>query len=152
MKKLTIAVDFDGTCVNHVYPKVGEPVPLAVGTLQDLVKQGHRLILWTMRSNLREDGTNLLTDAVEWFEKHNIPLFGIQSNPEQASWTTSPKCYADVYFDDLSFGSPLLKISAWERPVFDWEKVRDAFNLDGNQGLSGLEGVSGKIRTFRRQF
>ena len=61
-----IAVDFDGTC-NHEYPKVGREIG-AAPVLHELVKRGCKLILWTMRSDDRTDGTTPLTDAVKWFE------------------------------------------------------------------------------------
>ena len=46
----TIAVDFDGTCVEHDYPEVGLDVEGAVETLKELQSRGHRIILYTMRS------------------------------------------------------------------------------------------------------
>ena len=48
-----IAVDFDGTCVEHDYPAVGLDVENAVETLRALNKAGHRLILFTMRSGAK---------------------------------------------------------------------------------------------------
>lgn len=123
----TIAVDFDGTCVNHVFPLVGAEAPHAVRTLRDLVQKGHKLILWTMRSG------DALRDAVQWFEERQIPLFGINSNPSQRSWTSSPKAYAQLYIDDAAFGAPLTHPSTdgvnWTRPCIDWLAVRRAFQL-----------------------
>lgn len=118
-----IAVDFDGTCVTHEYPKVGRDVG-ATPVLRDLVAKGHRLILWTMRSDGREDGSNPLSDAVKWFEERNLPLFGINSNPEQSSWTGSPKAYAQIYIDDAALGCPLLPGLPGERPFVDWRAIR----------------------------
>ena len=45
---MIIAIDFDGTCVTHEYPKIGKDIG-AVDTLRALVAKGHKLILWTMR-------------------------------------------------------------------------------------------------------
>lgn len=123
---MIIAVDFDGTCVTHEFPRVGREVG-AAPVLLDLVAAGHQIILWTMRSDGREDGTNPLSDAVAWFAGHGIPLFGIQRNPEQDAWTASPKCYAHLYIDDAAFGAPLLPgENAQERPFLDWSKVRES--------------------------
>lgn len=47
---MIIAVDFDGTCVKHRYPMVGEDVDGAVSVLKELVRKGHKIILYTMRS------------------------------------------------------------------------------------------------------
>ena len=118
----TIAVDFDGTCVHHKYPKVGEDVPHAVPVLQELVRRGAQLILWTMRSG------DTLDDAVEWFASRDIPLHGIQRNPTQDRWTSSPKAYAQLYIDDAAFGCPLLGDHP-RRMVVDWEAVAQHFGI-----------------------
>ena len=98
-----IAVDFDGTVVKHRYPDVGEDVPGAVDTLRDLVNNGHKLILNTMRSG------ETLQDAVDWFDVRRLPLYGINNNKRQSYWTASPKVWADVYIDDANACSPLIK-------------------------------------------
>ncbi len=133
-KPIVIAVDFDGTCVTHEFPNVGLDIG-AAPVLRSLVQAGHRLILNTMRSDRQwnkkqqtvpDKKTNLLNDAIEWFRKNNIPLHGIQINPAQLTWTTSPKCYANLYIDDSALGCPLKhqqEISI--RPFVDWEKVKE---------------------------
>ena len=120
-----ICVDFDGTVVDHRYPYVGDPVPLAVDWLQRWVELGAKLILFTMRSDGAE-GQELLRDAVEYFEKNNIQLFGINHNPDQDSWTSSPKAYARIYIDDAAFGCPLVHLPTFNRPCVDWKKVGPA--------------------------
>ena len=118
-----IAVDFDGTCVTHDYPEVGKDIG-AVPVLKELVKQKHKLILWTMRSGKELD------DAVEWFKTNNIPLYGIQTNPTQKTWTQSPKAYANLYIDDAAFGAPLVydeKLST--REFLDWTVVSEYFGI-----------------------
>ena len=44
---MVIAVDFDGTIVEHAYPEIGRPIPFAIDTLMQLQKDNHKLILWT---------------------------------------------------------------------------------------------------------
>lgn len=132
MKDSIIAVDFDGTCVTHEFPKVGRCIG-AERVLKRLVTDGNRLILNTMRSDGREQlnarngepllNPNPLTDAVEWFHERGIPLFGINRNPEQDSWTSSPKVYAHLYIDDAALGAPLLPGLVDERPFIDWNQV-----------------------------
>ena len=134
IKPITMNIDFDGTCVTHDFPRVGKEIG-AVPVLKRLVENGHQLILFTMRSDRTEkketnDPTiqdvtgEFLTDAVNWFKKHDIPLYGIQTNPTQHNWTTSPKSYAELMIDDSALGCPLrydLQVS--ERPFVDWETV-----------------------------
>ena len=57
---MTIAVDFDGTIVEHRYPQIGEEIPFATATLKMLINERHRLILWSVREG------KLLEEAVEW--------------------------------------------------------------------------------------
>ena len=114
-----IAIDFDGTCAEHEFPAVGVDVPGAADVLKELIEAGHDLILWTMRS-----GT-YLDDARKWFDKHNLALFGVQTNPTQLEWTTSPKAYAHIYIDDAALGCPLIiPEDAVSRVYVDWVKVR----------------------------
>ena len=53
---MIIAVDFDGTIVEHRYPKIGKEKPFAIETLKKLSAEGHRLILWTVREGKRWAG------------------------------------------------------------------------------------------------
>jgi len=115
---MIIAIDFDGTCVTHEYPKTGKEIG-AVPVLKDLVKNGHHLILYTMRSGKE------LHDAVIWFQKNEIPLYGVNKNPTQELWTESPKCYAELYIDDAALGTPLIYGDSYKiRSHVDWERVR----------------------------
>jgi hypothetical protein len=106
-------VDFDGTCVTHEYPEVGREIEGCVDTLKALIKEGHKLILWTMR-----DGEQL-EDAVKWFKDREISLHGINKNPD---WGTgSPKAYASIYIDDAALGCPLVYPPRYKRPYVDWK-------------------------------
>lgn len=134
MKKLTILVDFDGTCCTHEFPAIGKDIG-AAPALRELVSAGNQLILWTMRCDHTEPpvtddpdihpvGGNYLSEAVKWFEYRNIPLYGINANPTQASWSTSPKAYGNLCIDDINLGARLTKI-AHLRPFIDWPPTYD---------------------------
>jgi len=128
---MIIGIDFDGTCVTHEFPKIGKSIG-AERVLRRLVDAGHKLILFTMRSDRPEvssdDPTihavagNYLTDAVNWFKERNIPLWGVNENPEQKNWTDSPKPYCHIYIDDAALGVPLLH-SNNGRPFVCWDRV-----------------------------
>lgn len=114
-----IAVDFDGTIVEHKYPDIGNPAPYALSTLKELQQQGHKIILLTMRSG-RE-----LQEAVEYCRKQGLEFWAVNENPEQKLWTDSAKVYAHIYIDDAAFGAPLRPASeAGLRPVVDWEPIK----------------------------
>jgi len=118
-EKLYIVVDFDGTCTTHSYPYIGKEIG-AEPILKRLTDAGHQLILFTMRSKTQ------LTEAVEWFSNNGIPLFGVQTNPTQSAWSTSPKAYGHLYIDDAALGCPLLFNPLYhERPFVDWTKVEE---------------------------
>ena len=119
-----IAVDFDGTCVTLEYPYMGRDIG-AVPVLRELADAGYRLILHTMRSG------RLAKSAAEWFKENGIPLYAVNSNPEQKSWTDSPKVYADLYIDDSALGIPLKMTPDVTRPFVDWEGVRELLVREG---------------------
>lgn len=116
---MIIGVDFDGTIVTHEYPDIGDPVPLALATMQELSEKGHQLILWTMRSD------EYLDEAVKYVEQNGIKLFGVNKNPEQHTWTKSPKAYCQIYIDDAALGCPLTNYpGTGKRPFVNWVQIR----------------------------
>lgn len=129
---MDICIDFDGTCVTHEFPKIGQDIG-AIPVLKELIDAGHKLILFTMRSDRKKkkkvgDETivveeNFLTDALNWFEQNGIKLYGVQKNPTQRFWTTSPKAYGHLYIDDANLGCPLI-VPEEGRPYVDWNEVR----------------------------
>lgn len=126
METTVIGVDFDGTVVLHEYPLVGPNVEGAVEVLKKLIANKHKIILWTMRSGEQ------LQDAIDWYAKHEIPLYGINQNPDQVSWTMSPKAYANIYIDDASICCPLLPNEIKNgKPFVDWGKIEEMLALKG---------------------
>lgn len=122
-----IAVDFDGTVVNHVYPYIGEDLPYAVYVLKELKKMGFKLILNTMRSGQE------LEPAVEWFEDRGIFLSGINVNPQQTYWTQSQKVYANFYIDDCGVGCPVV-LDSNGRNAVDWLRIAIIFGIEIPEG------------------
>lgn len=121
-KNIPICIDFDGTIVEHEYPKIGDPVPLAIKTIKELEEQGALLILFTMRSD------QTLREAVNFLKENNINLYGVNYNPSQSAWTKSPKAYGHIYIDDAALGCPLVKQKG-KRDYVDWVKVREMLEL-----------------------
>lgn len=130
-----ICVDFDATCVKGEFPKIGASIG-AESVLKELSDLGHKIILWTVRSDrtreefpgiIRTEGIQdvfgpFLTDAIDWFKKHKIGLYGINENPTQ-DWTSSPKPYAHFVIDDTNLGIPT-KLDERGKKYVDWVKVR----------------------------
>lgn len=99
---MTIAVDFDGTIVEERYPKIGSEIPFAVQTLKMLIKDHHKLILWTVREG------ELLEEAVEWCRQRGIEFYAVNKDyPEEdveKNRHYSRKLKADMWIDDRSVG------------------------------------------------
>ena len=118
MANVSICIDFDGTCVTNEYPEIGKDVPGCIDILKKLNEKKVNIILLTQR-----DGKKL-ADAIEWFKKNDIKLYGINDNPSQSSWSKSRKVYADLYIDDRNLGCPLALHKSLSDKVFvDWKKV-----------------------------
>ena len=115
-----ICVDFDGTVVDHRYPDIGRPAPGALETLKAVAAKGAKLILFTMRSGAELD------EAVRYLLKNGVVLYGVNRNPDQDSWTSSPKAYGHVYVDDAAFGCPTVHPAGFARPCVDWSVVGPA--------------------------
>lgn len=97
---LTIAVDFDGTIVEHKYPAIGDEMLFAFDTLKALQKKGHRLILWTYRAG------KTLDEAVEYCKKNGVTFYAVnRSYPEETlEEGISRKINADLFIDDRNAG------------------------------------------------
>ena len=122
---LTIAIDFDGTIVDHAFPDLGDPIPGAIEAIKEFKALGCTLILLTMRSDDSSYGPTL-TQAVEHLRALGVEFHHVNDNPGQISWTSSRKIDAHIYIDDLAAGCPLLPPSrVGGRPRVDWEKVRE---------------------------
>ena len=96
---MTIAVDFDGTIVEDKYPQIGKERPFAVATLKQLMKDGHYLILWTVRKGEKLD------DAVKWCQDRGIRFFAVNkdyADDELDQLHHSRKIKADLFIDDRS--------------------------------------------------
>lgn len=134
MKPVTITVDSDGTCFTHEFPAIGKDIG-AQYVLKCLTDNGHLLIVNTMRcdhefipNSLDPDITNIkglfLTEALNWYKKYDIPIYGVGENPTQHSWTSSKKPYSVYDIDDINIGTPLLIIPELSsRPFVDWCEI-----------------------------
>ena len=107
---MIIAVDFDGTIVDHEYPEIGKPKLFAFETLKALQEKGHQLILWTYRAGKDLD------DAVEFCSKNGIEFYAVNKNyPEEIyDNTISRKIIADIYIDDRNIGGFLSWSEVWQ--------------------------------------
>lgn len=99
---MIIAVDFDGTIVEHRFPEIGEPIDNAFEALMTFKEEGHQLILWTCRNDDDPalNGRKVLTEAVEFCRARGLEFDAVNANVPGLGFNPSPKVYADVYIDD----------------------------------------------------
>ena len=99
---MTIAVDFDGTIVEHKYPEIGEELPFATETLKMLIKEHHRLILWSVRED------KLLDDAVNWCRERGVEFYAVNKDypEEKVEYNNhfSRKLKVALWIDDRNIG------------------------------------------------
>lgn len=108
---MRIAVDFDGTIVEHKYPEIGEIKLFAFETLRELQKQGHQLILWTFRWGKELD------DAVDFCKKHGVEFYAVnKSFPEEvfSEADSSRKIDVDLFIDDRNLGGFVTWSDVWK--------------------------------------
>lgn len=107
---MIIAVDFDGTIVEHEYPKIGKPKLFAFETIKALQDRGDQLILWTYRSGKELD------EAVAFCKNNGIEFYAVNKNyPEEVyDGSISRKILADVYIDDRNIGGFMEWSEVWQ--------------------------------------
>ena len=98
---MIIAVDFDGTIVEHRYPRIGKEIPFAIATLRRLQAEGHRIILWSAREG------DLLREAIDFCRERGLEFYAANANcadeqPDEPGY--SRKVVADIYIDDRNLG------------------------------------------------
>ncbi len=142
---LTIAVDFDGTIVEHEFPAIGKEMLFAFDTLKALQKKGHRLILWTYRAG------NELKEAVEYCRKNGVEFYAVNRSyaEEIMDSSISRKIDADVFIDDRNVGGFLGWSLIWQtlHPE-SGELNHQLVNADAHHNFSG----KGKKSIFARIF
>lgn len=122
---MVICIDFDGTCVAESFPYLGNDIG-AVPVLKRLQRAGHKLILNTIRDK------QYLQEAIHWFQANGLELFGVNSNPNQYKFSTSPKVFCDLYIDDRNLGCPLkVDKNISEVPFVDWLAVEKYLETNG---------------------
>ena len=125
-EQLTIALDFDGTIVEHQYPEIGKELPFATHTIKTLQQKGHRLILWTYRTGKE------LEDALNFCKEHELEFYAVNKNypEEKYNEQIGRKILADLYIDDRNFGG----IPSW---IEIYQSIHPEENIESNKQKKG---------------
>lgn len=95
---MIIAVDFDGTIVEHRYPDIGPEKPFAIETLKKLAKEHHQLILWTVREGKH------LQEAVDFCRERGLEFYAVNRNYPEENHPHTRKLNAELWIDDRNLG------------------------------------------------
>lgn len=134
---MKIAVDFDGTIVEHKYPEIGKTILFAFEALKELEKRGHNLVLWTFRSGEK------LYEAVEFCKENGIEFYAVnKSYPEEKfnEAKISRKIDADIFIDDRNIGG-----------FHGWAVVLQTLHPEDFSIIEEPEGIRNKIRKFLKK-
>jgi hypothetical protein len=125
---MKIAVDFDGTIVEHMYPQIGRPMPFAFETLKELQLLGHNIILWTYRAEKE------LEEAVQFCKRNGLEFYAVNKSypDEEFDNTTSRKIYADIYIDDRNIGG----FPGWS---YIWNLLNNDESINSREFFENLE-------------
>lgn len=101
-----IAVDFDGTIVEHQFPAIGQPMPGAFEVMRALQQAGHKLVLSTCREDAPNHWRKYLTEAVEFCRQNGIEFRSVNTNHPDDEFRPhgGRKVFAHIYIDDRNFG------------------------------------------------
>ena len=131
---MTIAVDFDGTIVEHRYPEIGREVPFATDTLKMLMREQHKLILWSVREG------KLLQDAVDWCRAKGVEFYAVNKDypeeDEEKNAHFSRKIKADYFIDDRNIGG-LPDWGTIYRMIHDGISYQDIIDEEYNNSIHG---------------
>ncbi|RNC64739.1 BT0820 family HAD-type phosphatase [Proteiniphilum sp. X52] len=129
---MIIAIDFDGTIVEHAYPDIGKPIPFAIETLLQMQKDGHKLILWTVRKG------RLLQEAIDYCAQRKLYFYAENENyrgeNKELGEEVSRKLAVDMFIDDRNLGG-----------LPDWSTIYNAVKATA-EGANGLKSMAGPSR------
>jgi len=101
MNQKVVAIDFDGTIAESVYPDFGELLPGAKEYINKLYEDGIYIIIYTCRSGKQEAMVS------DFLSQHGVKFHLINQNkPELVEFYNidSRKVSADIYVDDKQLG------------------------------------------------
>lgn len=114
---MIIAVDFDGVLCEKRWPGIGAPNKKLMQHLAHLRDEGHKVILWTCRTDdpYHDERTGatkyLLSEAVDFCQTYGLTFDGINEPDEESIklYGGNPrKIYANIYIDDNNAGEEFM--------------------------------------------
>lgn len=150
--KKVICIDFDNTVCLDEWPYIGPVIPEAISVLKELQRNGHKLILFTQRSDtypicckeLMEYSkdkrisftVDILSDAIQVFRDNGIQLDDTNQNDDWEFLTGdhSRKVFADYFIDDHNVGMKYIIVEnkfGEKCKQCDWKFIDEWFVQEG---------------------
>lgn len=144
---MKIYLDFDGTVVEHAYPRIGRPNFGCVEIIRRLQDAGHEIVLNTYRADCGngslENAINYLNNSM-WFNVqpehrdderfHPLPITEhtpAKIHPPKWDWELI-KFWKEMYIDDQAPGIPLKpQVMTVPGNMVDWDKLNIEFEANG---------------------
>jgi len=139
--KFTIYLDFDGTVVEHAYPRIGRCNFGSIEVIKKLQDAGHNIILNTYRADIN-DGS--LEAALKYINENYLMLikdvnqintFELKPILIHTPFKVHPKPWnwnlmlsnGEIYIDDIALGMPLKNAVVQKNKMVDWDIVDQEF-------------------------
>lgn len=110
---MMIAVDFDGTIVESVWPDIGEFLEGAVEGLFELKRRGHQVVLYTCREDVPGSRAYLSEALAKLASVSFFPDYVNETPTEVFGHIVPRKPLCDVFIDDRS----LLGFPGWKEAL-----------------------------------
>jgi hypothetical protein len=142
---IRVAIDFDGTIVEHEYPEIGEEKLFAFETMREMQKRGFRLILWTYRTGKE------LEEAIDFCRQRGVEFYAVNKNyPEEVyDDSVSRKIDADIYIDDKNVGGFPGWSQIWQ--LLDPDRPRSQEAIQKKYTGSQMSLTKGIRKLFKRK-
>lgn len=141
---MKIFLDFDGTVVEHTYPKIGRCNFGCFEVIKKLQDAGHEIILNTMRSEFKNDSLEKALDLINNFhwmlikdrsQRETFEIKPIKSTDHKIQpgcWDIErAKVLGELFIDDICTGTPLKPAVMTNGKMVDWDELDKIFEKNG---------------------
>jgi hypothetical protein len=153
-RKKIIAVDFDGTLVEHKWPDIGATNKQVLDYCKAEQENGARIILWTNRAG------ETLDAAVKWCEENGLRLDAVNDNIQASVdyfGVNTRKIFADEFIDDRSntgFDLPYKPseegtTSSWAEHETELAIQSEKADSEGDEWQYGVGCYQSALRAFK---
>jgi len=136
----TFYLDFDGTCVEHDYPRMGRCNFGCIEVIRKIQDAGHDVFLNSYRADLSMDDLLKATNWFHWSERFSknknielLPLTGVLNkkiNPYMRWDWSEMKEEQTIFIDDITPLIPLKKAAMVNNMMVDWDALDKEFTAN----------------------